>query len=352
MLAPLVIWSLEPTSSPSPKGGLVTKQGEWIVLGSYPHKGGMTLQAHASRDRGRSWEPRGMAAFDPDPSTDLGDGNAIQLANGEIWTTYRRNHTRGRANPRYSIEVSRSTDGARTWERASIVDASVSKDKGPSRGFWAPFLMCTAKGEILCFYDNEALPARMGFGGHQWITVRRWGAKGWGEPTIAAKAPTGLSRDGMPAVAEVQGDLLCVFEAVAPTPPHSGILGRTISKDGGITWTASEPLFVPRTEGRHAFAPAMAARGRDILVVFCTNEDRPSSPPTGRPPEEMNLEIKSIESSDGGKTWSRASLIYGGKARSYLPSLAFSPRTGPLLTWLDFDRGPQALAGRWERSRR
>ena len=312
-----------------------------VVFGARPEKGGTALVMHATADGGKTWREIGTVATDPLPGADLGDGNAVRLKDGRLWATYRRNH-----RPDYAIEVAESRDGGKTWTQRPAVETVRAEGPGPSRGLWAPFLFVTAKGEVQCYYDDEHLPFERGAPGHQWIAMRAWRAGAWSLPTVVAREPSGLSRDGMASVVEVGGRLLCAVEAVREEEPHAGLLRLFASKDGGRSWGPPRDLYAPRDARFHAFCPSMLRLGRRLVCVFATNEDRETSPRSGTPADRMMLDIKSIESLDGGKSWGPPSLVYAGTHRNYLPSAVSLGRGRLLATFLDFDKGPQAVAGR------
>ena len=334
-----VVWSAESRAAPAPKGGLALPDGRVAVMGSQRRGGGTDLVMSATADHGRTWRELGTVARDPDPRTDLGDGNAVRLRDGRLLATYRRNH----APKDYAIEVAESRDGGRSWIKQGTVETSLA----PGRGLWAPYLFVTDAGEVQCFYDDEATPAAKGLPGHQWITMRRWRKGAWQGPTVVAREPQGLSRDGMATVVSLgKGRLLCVVEAVRADEPHAGVLRAFRSADDGLRWSGPETVYAPKDARFHAFAPSMVRVGGRLVLLFATNEDRPSSPKSGTPPDRMMLDVKSVESRDDGRTWTPPALVYAGTHRNYLPSVVALPKGRLLATFLDFDRGPRALEGR------
>lgn len=341
---PQVAWSTEARSTPAPKGGLVLPSGEVAVFGSRRKDDGMALVMSISGDGGKTWREIGTVATDPSPRADLGDGNAVRLKDGRLWSTYRRNHHG--SSPDYAIEVAESRDGGKTWTKQATVDSSKPEGPGPSRGLWAPFLFVTAKGEAQCYYDDERMPFERGSPGHQWIAMRAWRGGRWSDPVVAAREPSGLSRDGMASVVELgKGRLLLAVEAVRADEPHSGLLRAFRSDDGGRTWSLPSTLYAPRDARFHAFAPSMVRLKDRIVCLFGTNEDRSDSPRSGTPANRMMLDIKSVESRDEGRTWSPPSLVYGGTHRNYLPSVVALSKQRLLCTFLDFDKGPLAVEG-------
>lgn len=344
LLAP-VLWSAEVRSAPAPKGGFLLV-GQPVVIGARPAKDGTELVMSATPDEGKTWREVGVVAADPSPRADLGDGNAVRLKDGRIWATYRRNHHG--PHPDYAIEVAESRDGGKTWAKQATVETSVPEGTGPSRGLWAPFLLVTEKGEPQCYYDDEALPFKRGFPGHQWIAMRAWRDGRWTDPTVVAREPKGLSRDGMASVVDLgKGRLLCAVEAVREAEPHAGLLRLFRSEDGGRTWGSPAVLYAPADDRHHAFCPSLVRLKDRLVCVFGTNEDRPDSPRSGTPANHMSLDIKAIESRDGGRTWTASALVYGGTHRNYLPAAIPLPGRRVFVSLLDFDAGSKCLVGRY-----
>lgn len=338
-----IVWSGDVYSAPAVKGGLFS-DGRVLVAGSRSRAGSRELVLYGSRDMGRNWKETGVVTTDPSPNADLGDGNVVRLRNGRLLCVFRRNH-HGRT-PDYAIEVAESRDAGKTWMRHSTVEAVRPAGAGPSRGLWAPFLFVTSAGKVQCYYDDEYLPSTRGFSGHQWVSMKSWDGSAWSSPVVVAREPEGLSRDGMATVVESsRGHLLCLVEAVRAEAPHAGVLRGFASSDGGRTWSTPTTLYGPR-EPFHAFAPSMVRDGRRILLTFATNEDRSETLPTGNPPDKLGLDIKSILSEDGGRSWSSPTLVYGGTHRSYLPCVVSLGRGRFLTTLHDYERGPLAVEGR------
>lgn len=341
-----VRWSGEFHPAPAPKGGFWSARGGWVVFAHEFPGGGVALRARRSLDRGRTWEPLGVVAADADRETDLGDGNAVELADGRWLAVFRRNHYRGDGPKRYAIEVSQSSDRGRTWTRHSVVASHEATGEGPSRGLWAPLLFVAPSGELQCYYDDENLPFERGFRGHQWIVMRRWLGSRWSDSVVVAREALGLSRDGMPAVVAAGSRLLCLFEGVQPAPPHDSVIRASESADGGRTWSPPRLVFQARPQGFQAVAPTAVAKGDRVLLVFCTNQGGGESAASGSPPRDMRLDVVSMESLDAGRTWSTVRTVYSGSHRNYLPSLAREGDHAVLLSFLDYERGALATWGR------
>jgi hypothetical protein len=204
----------------------------------------------------------------------------------------------------------------------------VDESTGSRAGLWASFLFETRNGELQCYYDDEAAPAREGFHRHQWLTMRQWNATmgEWGERITVSRAHDSqhLSRDGMCSVVETApGHLLCVFESVDTSQPHKGVLRSVSSSDAGATWswqnTERPIVWRPADHLYNALAPWMIQLSSGpLLCVFVTDEDRatPDTPSTGKLDEDM----KAIYSYNGGSMWSaRPQLL--AKHPAYLPGV-------------------------------
>jgi hypothetical protein len=312
---------------------------------------GIQLVAFRSNDNGKTWQPCGIIASDPDARTDIGDGNIVQTANGQLLAVYRHNHHGlERTVPDYAIKVSVSKDNGKTWSPHSVVAESKPAERNPSRGLWSPFLFVTSKGEIQCYYDDEDTPFKNGFPGHQWITMKALtsSSRSWRRATTVARAMDSrhLSRDGMSSVIEVRGGkLLCAFESVQVQPPFAGLIRFVTSSDEGRTWswqaTDRPVLYEPKDRRYHAFSPCLLKLSEnEIMATFATNEDRPEPGISGTVPQSLGLDIKYVSSTDGGKTWlKQASEVYYGSHRNYLPGLVRLSKDRILATFIDFNEG-------------
>jgi len=298
------------------------------------HEGNSTVLASESKDSGKTWKLLGPIVVDPSPSVDLGDGAFLESKRHGLLYVCRHNDPVAKA---YAIEIYQSRDGGQHWSRHSTPCAT-------NRGLWAPALVETLLGELLCVYDDEDTPARAGFPGHQWLMGRFWEGSAWGAPVTLSRAaePTQLSRDGMGTVVTVGKRLLCALESVDTTAPHPNCLRLVGSTDGGHTWTPRQLLYQPQKPRYMALAPCLVRLSDKTLVcTFCTDEDRNTPDRSGTPPPQLNMDIKAIVSHDGGTTWSAPCLLAAGGHRNYLPGLVPLSSTKALLVWIDFDRGLQ-----------
>jgi hypothetical protein len=321
-------WEPKATISPGLKAPLQLRSGEVLAWRSVPvQRGGQSLVCFRSRDLGRTWVYLSEIVRDDDPTTDLGDAHLLQLADGTLLCSYRRNHHRGLPAEacRYRIEVACSRDRGATWQPHSVV----AEAQGGGRGLWSSFLFQRPDGALQCYYDDEDAPAEAGLPGHQWLTMRTWDAHAgtWTDPVTVSRAldPQHLSRDGMCSVVSVgDGRLLCVLESVRTEPPHRGVVRSVTSSDGGATWSwrdeERQTVYHTRDPLYNALAPSMVRLpGGGLLVVFTTDEDRPEP---GIPAEGvLDQSVKCIVSTGDGQTWSAEPMIVDGDSPLYFPGV-------------------------------
>ena len=322
-----VTWS-ERTPGPAMKAPAVLPDGTLLAAWYHRTDDGKALLCHASTDRGQTWERRGEIDVVPDPRADLGDGAFLVLPGSRVLHAYRRNLHRGpEAERAFSIRVAESRDGGVTWQPHSIVAAA----SGSDRGLWSSFLLRTASGELQCYYDDEVTPARRGFRGHQWLTMKTWNGAQWTNPVTVSRAPgrSQLSRDGMCSVVETEpGRLVCVCEGVDVAEPHRGVLYSVTSEDGGATWSwqrGSRPLlYAPAKRAHNALAPWMIRlAGGPLFCVFTTDEDAamPGVASTGR----LEQNLKWMGSLDHGATWSAPAVVDAASPLYYPGACEIAP---------------------------
>lgn len=351
-----ITWSTEIVPAAGAKGFLILPGGEVLVARTEVRPEGVYVLLARSRDEGRTWQEVGTIVSDPDPTADLGDGNLCLRRSGELLYVYRHNHYRGEhaSKPSYSIRVAVSRDGGRKWQNHSTVFEVRPEGAGPSRGLWAPFLFETRQGALQCYYDDEYTPWREGFSGHQWVRMHTWNPRTqrWENPVTVSRAhdPAHLSRDGMPSVVELSdGRLLCLLESVQTFLPHAGVIRLVESRDGGRTWSWTREerrvVYQPRDTRFMALAPWVTkVFGDTLLCVFITDEDRQTPDKPGTPPPQLNMDVKCVWSTDGGKTWSRpAQTVYAETHKCYMPGVGVlrqnRSQAEVLVLFLDTQRG-------------
>lgn len=349
-------WDKQIWRAEGAKGFLVLPDGSVLAARTEGTADGVRVLCSRSADGGRTWTPLATIVSDPDPDTDIGDGNLLRRRNGELLYVYRHNRYRGEhaQKPYYSVKVAVSRDGGKTWHPHSTVLEVQPTGAGPSRGLWAPFVFETRAGVLQCYYDDEYTPWQEGFSGHQWGRMHTWNPhkRQWEQPVTVSRAhtPAYLSRDGMPSVVELsRGHLLCVLESVQTFPPHAGVIRCVESRDGGRTWSWAREerrvVYQPNNTTFMALAPWVTKLWDNVLLcVFITDEDRSTPDKPGTPPPRLNMDVKCVWSTDGGRTWSRpASTVYDDTHKCYMPGvgvLKMGDREAEILVlFLETERG-------------
>ena len=210
-----------------------------------------SLELSRSTDGGRTWRRVGTIRRS---SLNVANGH-LALYKGVLYCSYREV-----GNGTYRIGLSKSSDGGLTWTYVCTI-------RSGHRGLWEPFLLPVAD-RLMVFYSSEEKSPRL----PQTIDVQesRDGTH-WSQPRTAVSSPT--SRDGMPSlvVSEV-GDLLMVFES---TEEGRFALSFATSSDGGRTW--SRRVLYRARDKRSASAPYICRiRSGRYAVSFQTDEDSES----------------------------------------------------------------------------
>lgn len=313
-LPPTIKWSSESHPGEGFKCPLELRNGDILVSRTVPvGEGGVSIACFRSQDGGLTWSKFSDIVHSDEPRIDIGDGHMVQLRNGDLLYSYRRNLGR---QHRYRLEVAASSDNGATWKPHS----EVARAEGEFRGLWSTFLLQKSDGTIQCYYDDEDTPGKVGFHRHQWLTMKTWAPKSkqWIAPVTVSRAhaPEHLSRDGMCTVVELSKNrLLCAFETVQTYPPHRGVLMSVTSDDGGKTWSWQKEerrlLYQPPNPDFNALAPWMIKLSTgDLLCVFTTDEDREK--PGVAATAVMDQSLKCIISRDEGKTWSKSLIVDAG----------------------------------------
>ena len=345
-----ITWSGQSHAGEGFKCPLELRNGDILVSRTVGvPSGGVSIVCFRSTDGGLTWSRFSDIVHSDEQGIDIGDGHMIQLRNGDILHSYRRNlvsrHT-------YRIEVAISQDNGATWKPHS----EVARSEGEFRGLWSTFLLEKNDGTLQCYYDDEDTPSQAGFHRHQWLTVKTWDprSKQWIDPVTVSRAhnPEHLSRDGMCAVVELsKNKLLCAFETVQTYPPHRGVLMSVTSDDGGKTWSWQKRerrlLYQPPNPDFNALAPWIIKLSTgDLLCIFTTDEDRER--PGVAATSVMDQSLKYIISRDGGKTWSKSAIVDADHP-IYFPGvceLRHGKRKGTLLAQYSVPRGHAVKDGR------
>lgn len=308
---PPIIWDRETSPAGGFKAPVELRNGDILAARTEGvPSGGVSIFAYRSTDGGKTWSRFGEIVHSDEPHIDIGDGHLMQMRNGDVLHSYRRNLGR---EHKFRLEVAVSHDNGATWRPHS----EVARASGEFRGLWSTFLPEKADGTLQCYYDDEDTPSRNGFHRHQWMTMRTWNpkSKAWGDPVTVSRAhnPDHLSRDGMCSVVELsKNKLFCAFETVQTYPPHRGMLMYVTSDDGGKTWSWQKQerglLYQPPNPDFNALASWMIKLSTgDLLCVLTTDEDREK--PGVAATAVMDQSLKYILSRDGGRTWSKAALV-------------------------------------------
>ncbi len=223
----------------------------------------IVLRTTYSDDGGRTWSPRGtVAAHEIAPNRDLGNIMPWTLPSGQILGAF-RHHDKPGSDLIYRLLVSTSNDGGYTWSFLSDIET------GTIHGIWEPLFFVVPGIGTQVYYAREEINH------DQDIVMRQSVDDGasWG-PIITVAEQTG-SRDGMPAVAQLNdGSLVTIFESFR-TPNSGTFVVRTVqSNDNGATWIHRQDLHVPESSTRNAGAPYITALpdGR-LLASFMTDEN-------------------------------------------------------------------------------
>jgi hypothetical protein len=147
------------------------------------------MHVSLSHDEGTTWEAPVKVTSNPEGS--LTNTELLVLKNGEILCFFNFRPNKGTKSP-YSIGMSRSRDGAKTWSPPETL-FSAGKDFGD--GCWEPSAIQLPDGEIQVYFANEN-PYRKG--NEQEISMLRSRDNGqtWDKAeTISFRKN---SRDGMP----------------------------------------------------------------------------------------------------------------------------------------------------------
>lgn len=184
-----------------------------------------------STDGGKTWGPAQIVADTP---WDDRDPSVCQLADGTVivnWFTYYAGGPSarpGNPHPYKEIWLSRSTDNGHTWSEPELIESTANDN-------WAcstPIRQMPDGTLILPVYRELPNP------------LRNWSAmifsedngKTWSEPHMVD--PDNDDNDEPDIVRLPNGDLLCIMR----TNVTGHTMWKSISHDGGKTWSKSEPI--------------------------------------------------------------------------------------------------------------
>ncbi|WP_364145878.1 RICIN domain-containing protein [Paenibacillus sp. LPE1-1-1.1] len=254
--------------------------------------GGKTrIMIARSNDGGHNWSPAIQAAADA--SGDVGNGQMLQLANGDIWLSYRLVVQSG-SNYNTYLRTRKSTDGGNTW--SDLANGQIGATTASSfKGLWEPHLQML--GNTVAVYYADDGPAAAGTTGLQKLIMKTWTGNGWSAETVVSDGVAAGSRDGMPVVTQMaDGRYMLVFEAT-DVAGHPFVIKYKISADGYNWNVPRQTLYIPSKAGKKAGAPFVVKLGDGrLLVSFQTDND---SINTGDAYSSMYTMI----SADNGATW-------------------------------------------------
>lgn len=361
---PVVTAAVQVTSNPDPVRAHSAPQivrnpktGELVVVEA-DVRGDQACTVHLSTDDGRSWTPGGELMVKPFTDCSIGaeyGGYAAPVfANdGTLYIAFIGSEKLGRLRddtPR-KLFLARSTDGGRSFERATVFDAP---DGNPDRGL--------NKGPTLAVDPRE--PMRVYVGWRQGIRGAQ--AKENLKTAVAASADGGRSFAPPVNIADDRGGdfpwlsigpggtIHAVYWTRTGTfpPLPAGQLNavRPIiyrqSTDRGKTW--SDPVQVdPGNQRSGSPRPPVLAvdpRTGTLYTAWYSNTE----PNNLAPGFEGDLEIFFRRSTDGGKTWSERVVLNDDgavKANQFLPGIAIAPNGRVDVAWYDGRLSPKPRAG-------
>ena len=226
--------------------------------------GNTSVKVMRSTDKGKTWGKPEIAATSPDLNS--GNGQLLQLKNGEIWLSYRA--TKNLSYGRYtSLRVNKSKDGGKTWEYHSLIIEDESLG-----GVWEPHLGYIGD-KIAVFYANDSLISAVKTRSQQNIEFKIWQGDKWSDKYIACDGVKANSRDGMPVWDRLEdGRYIMIFEATDKLG-HPFIIRYKISEDGYNWDTERHILYAPNLHGKKAGAPyIMKLSDGRLAAAFQTDE--------------------------------------------------------------------------------
>jgi len=315
--------------SPLPAGGAkgaIVHRGEILTTRTIRRNGTADVILVKGSPDGKTWTDGAVIASRKDtPGTDIGDGCLCVVGN-ELWFSYRDNQVRSNV---FSIRVATSTDDGMTWKPHSTVAMS----SGARQGLWASHLFTLGNGRVLCTFDDEGTPYRQ-YPGHQWLTGLVWNSttRKWDSPRTVSRAHNAshLSRDGMPSIVRLDkspdGPLGCALETVTTTSEHASQIMFVTSTDNGKRWSwqDAERTVIFRSEKPRyaAYSPWLTKLSNGTLACVFTSNDRAETfDLPGTPAGRLHGDVMLSVSTNMGKTWSKAEVVYAGGNRNYMPQL-------------------------------
>ncbi|KAE9372527.1 glycoside hydrolase family 93 protein [Stipitochalara longipes BDJ] len=236
-----------------------TRLQDGSILGTHTefHNGQNVIVTTKSTDDGVTWVPHGEVARG---FGDVDNPFVLQRLDGNILCAF-RNHTTNASggNIHHRITICVSKDSGKEWKYLSTPEESPN----PVRGLWEPFLRLAGDGSLQLYYSKELSPRDQ----DSILRISHDGGKTWGE-AITFTGHDLVTRDGMLGIAELDGDLVAVFETDEDGIMH---IKCVTSADDGKTWGNRQLVY--RAGKWVAAAPQIANIGGVLVVTFQTDED-------------------------------------------------------------------------------
>lgn len=313
-------WKLIHKSGPGPTRSIV-RRDNGALLGLWIE--GNQLQTWTSTDDGATWVQLGSVTTDKHLN---GDPNLLAIPHSRtMFSSFRLHYPE---DDSWQVVVCRSDDDGRNWGFDSSV---VGRVRHTFVG--APHLFLTARGDLQCYFDNEALPARRGQKGSQWVTMKqRHGTTGsWdahGLTVVGAPPRHGVVRDGMPSVVQLDdpGRIMVVMEGVGG---GANVVNAAESFDYGRTWKSRTRVYQAKTDhgtGKrfNAYVPWVEKPKipGPAYVAFCTDEDFHGPPdPDNMAVDKRRCHVKMTQTTTSFERWSSPTLVDDGARHLYFPGL-------------------------------
>lgn len=209
--------------------------------------------------------------------------HALRLPDGALLATWRRSS--GHLRPDGAVEVARSRDDGRTWERlASLPGAPDLRD---------PCLTLLADGRLLLSafaFDGERSTG---------VEVRTSSDAGatFGPPTELPQAWPGWTAVSAPVVELDGGDLvLPVYGRALGQRPGTLLMAST---DGGTSWGVRSVLVDGQAHDDDQLEPWVMARDQALVCLL----------------RSSTTVVRRVESADGGRTWSEPQALFRSHSR-------------------------------------
>jgi hypothetical protein len=263
--------------------------------------------AARSGDDGATWDApvllgrKGvLEAFNTEPVVATGGGgewvivwDAVDAPDGAIVGTSSR------------IEAVRSRDGAVTWDAPSVVDATEHGLR------FVPRIAADEAGNYVVVFSEVDADADLSDPRTRLFAVRSSDGREWSAAVaVGANDPRATMRQTPGEIAAGDdGTWLVVYTVQRPDLEQGGFFVEVLaarSLDGGATWGVPQQLDEPGASTVELFSSLAADADGHVVVVWLTSL------------EANAFQLLTVQSADGGKTWSSPSDFPGGAANPHL----------------------------------